>query len=476
VLPDRHLDERDRGRTGVTIVRWASLAVLLGATSAGAQQQPYAILTGGIVDSIHGGGLSGATVMVAGTDRQGTVDSTGRFRIDSIPPGQYVIGVFHPLLDSLNLSLSSNKVTLTPGGVTTIIMATPSAPSAIAMYCPEDERQRRSGVVIGRVLAMDTNDPITDATVRYTSTWTPSANLVPRGFKSIRTTFVQDAKVKSDGSFTLCGLPVTGNGTVHATRGQVTTGEVLASVAMHPLTMVTVLMDTLKHGTAVVIGRIADDKGAPIPHVDVDLAGSRLKTQTSDSGTFALRDLPGGSQTIQVRKVGFAARDTSLLLSPKSPAQFAMTLHTAPVTLSTVNVEARRQALDRVGFNQRRKTGAGYYMTADDIEHRGGSLFSDLARTIPGLTVRIAQNGQPIIYQGRGSSVLNQSCVLYIVDGYPFQDFPRGSIDAYVLTQQMIGIEVYQPNESPPEVAVGPGATSCTIVAIWTRATSHEER
>src|SRR5580692_1745793 len=40
-------------------------------------------------------------------------DSAGRFRIDSVPPGTYRIGIFHPLLDSLALSIASAPVNIT---------------------------------------------------------------------------------------------------------------------------------------------------------------------------------------------------------------------------------------------------------------------------------------------------------------------------------------------------------------------------
>ena len=50
------------------------------AASAGA---PVSGAVGVVGDSIHGGPLVGAVVSLVGTDRKGTTDSTGKFRIDS---------------------------------------------------------------------------------------------------------------------------------------------------------------------------------------------------------------------------------------------------------------------------------------------------------------------------------------------------------------------------------------------------------
>lgn len=440
------------------------------AAATAAAASPYAVLTGVVVDSIHGGPLAGAIVVVSGTDRQATVDTAGRFQIDSIPPGDHELGVFHPLLDSLNVSVASKNVSLPPGQVASVVMATPSAATVVAIYCSEAERQRGPAMVIGRVLAADADAPVKDATVRYTSVSIEIGKT--SGLK--RNTFTREGNVKATGEFALCGLPAASGGTVRATRGQIATGEMVADVSRRLLAIVTLRLDTLKRGTAVVTGRIVNDKGAPIPRADVALAGSSIKTVTSDSGSFALRDLPAGSQTIQVRKVGFVAVDTALMLSSRSPVQVAMALHAAAVTLSTVNVQAERlAALQRVGFERRRKTGIGHYLTEDEIRRRGEGRFSDVARMVPGLQVQYTPTGLPVIVQGRGAAKTPTGCINYLLDGYPYVDRPIGTIDGLVRSEDMIGLEVYEPSEVPADLTVTEsGRSSCTLVVIWTRASS----
>ena len=450
-------------------MRCTWFAILFCAAPIAAQQpaaSPYAALAGVVVDSIHGGALTGAAVVVSGTERSAIVDSTGRFRIDSIPPGDHEIGVFHPLLDSLSISIGSKSVALPAGIVTTVLMSTPSAPTVVAAYCSEEERKRGMGAVVGHVLAVESDDPVKDATVRYTSL----TAIYVSGRQLKRDVFTREVKVKPTGDFALCGLPIVTGGTVRAARGDITTGEMVADISKWLVASVTLRLDTLKRGTAVVLGRIVDDKGKPVAHADVSLAGSRLKTVTGDSGTFALRDLPAGSQTIEVRKLGFGATDTALMLSSKSPVQFDMTLHTAPVTLSTVNVNALREAaLVRVGFEDRKKHGLGHYLTEEQVKNRGAVQLSDLMRMMPGFIVRQTRFGQ-VILQGRGQSISNRGCVAYLVDRVPFADRPLGSIDTFVKPDDIIGLEVYDAAEAPADLVVAP--MSCAVVVIWTRATS----
>ena len=53
------------------------------------------------LDSLNGRYLVGADVIIQGAKATLITDSLGRFRIDSLAPGTYQVGVFHPLLESL---------------------------------------------------------------------------------------------------------------------------------------------------------------------------------------------------------------------------------------------------------------------------------------------------------------------------------------------------------------------------------------
>jgi hypothetical protein len=482
----------------------ANVAVaLLWAVSAGAQQQQQqpvgpavASADGVVVDSVHGGPLRGALVVVEGTDAEATVDDHGRFHIDSIPPGAHQLGVFHPLLDSLGVAVGTGNLTFASGTATSVVLATPSVPSVIALYCTETERQRGQGAIIGKVLMANSDDPARGAAVHFT--W----RVYGRAVQTL------DAPVSSAGDFRMCGVPLGVRGTIRAVRGGQATGDMPAEMASRPLAIVSLHLplpreDRSNSGGAVVNGRIVDVHGAPVPGVDV-IFDSTTRTLSSPTGEFSLRGLASGSSNLQLRKVGFQAMDVAVDLSTVKPAALAITLNPAPPVLATVDVTAvRQQALDRVGFTQRERTSAGLFLNSEAIAKRNPIVFSDLARTVGGLKV-VLRNGQPVVSQPLGESVRGNGCVLYELDGQAFEDDPPGTIDAHVQPESIIAMEVYHPGAAPlqilqdatpgdfgvsmqtneqqgnarlqaPGTVQGVGAvtsTACTVVVIWTKATS----
>jgi hypothetical protein len=472
----------------------------LWAATIGAQQpkpdSTLASVVGVVVDSIHGGPLRGALVVVEGTDVEATVDDQGRFRIDSIPPGPHQLGLFHPLLDSLGVAVGTGKLTLESGVATAVVLATPSVPSIIALYCTQAERQRGAGAIIGHVATADNDEPATDATVRYT--WR----------SVIRDHPVLETHVMAQGEYRICGVPLGARGTIRAEQGSRATGEVPAEVATRPLAIVPLHLPHPREANspgAVVSGRVVDSHGAPVPGVDV-IFDSTARTLTTDSGTFTLRGLASGSRTLELRKVGFQAIDVAVELSTSKPASMHVILNQAPPTLARVDITASRQkALDRAGFTARQRSSAGTFLSAQDIDSRSPVTFSDLARTISGLRVT-TRNGQLVVTQPVGESYRGSGCVLYELDGIAFSDEPPGSIDTHVPPSSIIAMEVYRPGSAPLQVlqdatpgdfGLNPGSadrtrqtqttlqapgtvdglgtistTSCTVVVIWTKATS----
>src|SRR5215210_8818625 len=95
--------------------RSAFVAALLTASSLHAQQVasqsggPHSVI-GIVVDSLRGRALGGAQVILDGTIRSALTDSTGVFRFDSLPAGSYRIGFFHPMLDSMAVSIPSRTL------------------------------------------------------------------------------------------------------------------------------------------------------------------------------------------------------------------------------------------------------------------------------------------------------------------------------------------------------------------------------
>ena len=164
--------------TGLALAAGASLPILAqGPRSASMAARSTTSLVGIVGDSLHGGPLAGAVILVNGQSQEAVTDSIGRFRIDSVAAGRHRVGIFHPILDSLGTSLASRPVRFAAGKPLLVSLATPSGRTIRRAMCPEVVPRRHviehadSGVavLVGRVLDPEYDTPIPDADVTCSS-------------------------------------------------------------------------------------------------------------------------------------------------------------------------------------------------------------------------------------------------------------------------------------------------------------------
>ncbi|MDP1890379.1 MAG: TonB-dependent receptor [Gemmatimonadaceae bacterium] len=93
-------------------------------------------IVGTVYDSLSAHGpLPRAIVVLVERSRYVTADSMGRFRIDSLPPGRYTLGLLHAVLDSFDLTAPPQSIDVADSGTTVVELATPSAASAYSQGC-----------------------------------------------------------------------------------------------------------------------------------------------------------------------------------------------------------------------------------------------------------------------------------------------------------------------------------------------------
>src|SRR5215208_6654854 len=101
-----------------TVIAAAALTSMI-ANAPLVAQQPTGRLEGTIAPWIATRAVHTAQVSVvnlesnASTTVTATVDSSGRYHLDSLPPGRYVVQVSHPTLDSLEVTLPPGEVVIT---------------------------------------------------------------------------------------------------------------------------------------------------------------------------------------------------------------------------------------------------------------------------------------------------------------------------------------------------------------------------
>jgi hypothetical protein len=131
--------------------------------------------------------------------------------------------------------------------------------------------------------------------------------------------------------------------------------------------------------------------------------------------------------------------------------------------LETVRVTAARErALDAVGYARRKRSGLGHYLEGEQINTHA-LHFSDVLRTVPGIRVQTAGMGRQVVTSTRGIN----GCVMFWVDGTPWQSMEPGDIDDFVKPHELGAIEVYSPTNTPAEFQ-GANRSSCTTIVGWT--------
>jgi hypothetical protein len=136
-------------------------------------------------------------------------DANGRFQIDSIPPGEHSLTVVHPLLDTLNVAITTRPVAFTANNSLTVEMAVPSSTTVIAIHCTAAWRNRGPSALVGKVLDADNDTPLVGAKVSLV--WQQLSLTTLR-----KEPVVRSAVVAADGSYKICGLPGGIDGTAQA--------------------------------------------------------------------------------------------------------------------------------------------------------------------------------------------------------------------------------------------------------------------
>jgi hypothetical protein len=466
-------------------VRATFVSLLALASSLGAQQRPAPAtratppvapvgrVTGVVLDSIRLAPMTGATVRVGSTERKAVTSEAGVFVIDSVPAGEHVITVNHPFLDSLYLSLATPPVRVVADSTIEILMALPPLTTLIGSACTPAAQMLGPSMFAGRVLDAETMQPAPQ--VRVTLAYTELAVGTDIGLR--RMARVRAATTDERGYYRICGLPARlEDATLQAEHGRVKTAEVPVtlsdSIGLRSLLIRPVADSLVTTGFAAVTGQVLDTIAMPVANAQVSVEGAAPVTTTNARGEFVLDSLPGGTQALVVRRVGFAPGRAIVDIAAGAPARVALRLERAVPRLGPVLVTAQVEALSRVGFEERQKRGMGAFLGPEDIQRLQPQLVTSALRTLPGLRVVPTGTGGYTVQSSRGAGL---GCVSYWVDGAPFRELSPGDVDNAFPGSQLAAIETYQPGQAPAQFT-SPGTSGCTAVVIWTQASVRRQR
>jgi CarboxypepD_reg-like domain/Carboxypeptidase regulatory-like domain/TonB-dependent Receptor Plug Domain len=431
-----------------------------------------ATIAGIVVDSLNGRFLSGAEVIIQGSSKSLVTDSLGKFRIDSLAPGTYQVGVFHALLDTLGISLASAPFHIGRDSSSFILLAVPSATTIIRAACPvRGFRSQGTSAVIGHVTDPESLQPVAGADVSIA--WTQLEVSKEVGVR--RTPRVIRDSTDAQGAFKLCGLPNSMKATLQARKAGAVTAEIPIELGdreseLFARTMLLSHVDSgAKSGNAVVSGRVVLEGAPSNAGSRVEVVGTDVIAMTNERGEFSMRNLPSGTHVLLARHLGFGAETVPVDLSSREAKQVTIKLPKFVAMMDPVVVTARKTAsLDKVGFTQRQKSGMGFYLGPDQIQMMHPNVLTDILQRVPSLRVSYGPDGEQVS-SSRGTTSLSGSggCVQYYVDDMPWQSATPGDINNFVNGSEIMGIEVYAGPGAP--VQYTSGLQDCTTIVIWTK-------
>jgi hypothetical protein len=421
-------------------------------------------IVGTVFDSAATQWLAGATVQLvdAGNPtnvRTATTAANGRFAIDSVSVGTYLIGFFHPRLDQLGVAAPLFRVTVANPDQLEIPMAIPSAETIIAARCGPGSDDEPMGLYLGFIRNATTNLPVAAARVRAQYT---EVTVGPRGVE--RRSPSRFGSSADDGMFALCGVPRNAPITARAYAGADSTGFIELRMPRSGLLVRDLVIGSTNKGTGMLRGAVKGANGQAIPNARVVLWGASGNGTNATSGQYLLDGLPTGTQMVEARAIGYQPARAVVDIPAADGISADFTLETLVATVDTVRVRSDRRSGQMAEFDKRRRAGFGSFIDASQLEARAPVFMADIFRSVPGVTIASGQSAQGrVLMRGNGAP-----CVPAVfLNGMNVQ-VPDGNLDAIMNSQEVMAVEVYTRTGSvPPQFDSRNG---CGSIVVWTGA------
>ena len=206
---------------------------------------------------------------------------------------------------------------------------------------------------------------------------------------------------------------------------------------------------------------IADDR-SPLSDAVLGLErqGQTIsRVRSGNDGRFTFTDVPAGSASITVRRLGYQQRRLNLDIgaaTAKEPLEVAM----VPVAtdVEAVTIEGASGKLQ--AFNDRRtRNNFGYFFDQNEIRKKNPRYVSELFRTIPGARLQTSRR--------TGNILELRNCTPRIwLDGVRADG---AEIDEIISPSEIAGIEIYPSFAGVPAEYMDKENRACGVVLVWTR-------
>jgi hypothetical protein len=420
----------------------------------------------------------------ATVSRSARPDGQGRFRVDSLPAGRYLMQISTPTLDSLDLTMPPHEVRIDGGRTLRTEAVLPFGAELRDLVCHSGRLGEGTVAVAGRVLDADTEKPLAGAEV--VATWT---DVIADGLNKPKTKKRSVvAKSGAQGDYRLCGIP---GGTTLALRLQQADkgtpfvrltisqdeGVVVRDLSISPRSAPLVaLLDSIARlgdraqsdtsaraleltGTATVTGMVRGAGAVPLAGVAVRVRDGRSSTFTDSAGKFILGDLPAGTQILQTLHAGYPLTEVAVELRPgRSTEQNVLMVRNAKPD------SARSESTLYKEFDAHRRAYAfGQFLGVEEVMQKEKvvtetvDLFADMLGFTAlghGAEARLISNEALAAQPGcRSAKIVAEG-----TDGFAINDIPPNQVGA---------IEAYANSQFVPERYAG--KAECGLIVIWMR-------
>jgi hypothetical protein len=420
----------------------------------------------------------------ATVSRSARPDGQGRFRVDSLPAGRYLMQISTPTLDSLDLAMPPREVQIDGGRTLRADAVLPFGAELRDLVCHSGRLGEGTVAVAGRVFDADTDKPLAGADV--VATWT---DVISDGLNKPKTRKRSVVgKSGTQGAYRLCGIPGGTTLAVRLQQGDKGTpfvrltisqeeGVVVRDLSISPRSAPRVaLLDSIARlgdrarpdssarsleltGTASVTGMIRGVGAVPLGGVAVRVRDARSSTFTDSAGKFVLGDLPAGTQILQMLHAGYPLTEVAVELRPdRSTEQNVLMVRNA-----TPDSAESESTLYKEFESHRRAYAFGQFLGVEEIMQKGKvvtetvDLFADMLGFTAlghGAEARLISNealaAQPSCKSAR--------IVAEGTDGFAINDIPPNQVGA---------IEAYSNSQFVPERYAG--KAECGLIVIWMR-------
>jgi hypothetical protein len=333
-------------------------------------------------------------------------------------------------------------------------IATPSARTMWRRVCP-GEAPYDSGFVFGAVHTALGHEPVRRTAI--VGTW---IDLNGAGRSITQKEWRLESATNDDGAYVLCGLPLNAYVRLSVSRDSVVTNVDLSLSRTMPVRRRdVVLVDPRVHG---VVRGVITLRGNPLSNARVSVAGSP-EIRTPNNGRFLFRDVPAGTQVVDIQGIGFAPVSQSIDVPANDTLDVSIAVEKITV-LDSVMVKAPTYAMRlQKEFDDRRHHSVGGYFR-DSLELGKKVALPAVFEGMGSIVFQTPRaGGDPIIRSGSQGS---PPCRIY-VDGTPSMGRLGG-----LRPDELAALEVYRVGEMPRDLMgqlnINAITPPCAVVA-WTK-------